>query len=160
MIASVGTISGPAGAALSASVQALQVWAKSVNSRGGVNGHPVQLIVYDDTGDPARHRSQVQDAIERQHVIAFVQNNEAIAGRASVDYITQKRVPVIGSETGSPWFYESPIFFPQASSGDMFVYGAIASAAEQLIPQGKKTLGTLVCVEAQQCAESERVFKQ
>ncbi|MGH7534286.1 MAG: ABC transporter substrate-binding protein, partial [Gemmatimonadales bacterium] len=57
VIASVGTISGPAGAALGGSVQALQVWSKAVNARGGINGHPVQLIVYDDGGDPARHRS-------------------------------------------------------------------------------------------------------
>src|SRR5581483_1485786 len=100
-IASVGTISGPIGAVFAPGGLAVQAWANYVNTKGGVNGHTVNLLVYDDGGDPARHRSQVQEAIERRHVVAFVYNPESIAGRASQEYISSKRVPVIGDEGGS-----------------------------------------------------------
>jgi branched-chain amino acid transport system substrate-binding protein len=156
-LASVGVLSGIAGQVFVPMVQGAQVWVKSVNASGGLNGHPVELTLYDDGGDTARHRAQVQDAIERRNVIAFLANAEVFSGRGSVDYITSKRVPVIGSETASPWFYESPMYFPQASSGDGLVFGGLYLLADTFAPQGKTKLGTLVCVEAQQCADIDRI---
>ena len=83
---------------------------------GGLNGHPVRLIVYDDGADPARSRAQVQEAVERQRVVAFLQMSQPLSGESNVDYITAKRIPVIGTETGSPWVYDrSPMYFPQTS---------------------------------------------
>ena len=66
-VASVGTYSGPAGVTLNLFVRGAQLWLKHVNKTGGVNGHSVQLLVYDDGGDPARHRAQVQEAVEVKH---------------------------------------------------------------------------------------------
>jgi branched-chain amino acid transport system substrate-binding protein len=102
----------------------------------------------------------VQEAVEQRHAIAFLQNNGTVSGQGSVAYLTQKRVPVIGSETGSPWFYTSPMFFPQTTSADGLYYSILASAAQQLIPSGKSQLGSLVCVEVQGCKDSERIFTQ
>src|SRR5205085_150337 len=107
-IASVGTYSGPIGAILVANVEGLRVWVRWINGRGGLNGHPVTLAVADDGGDPARHRAQVQDMVERIKVIAFVQNSESLAGPGSVDYLTAKRVPVVGGDTAGQYYYSSP----------------------------------------------------
>ena len=158
MVASVGTYSGPAGGTLVPILQGAQLWTKAVNENGGVNGHRVRLLVYDDGADPARHKTQVQQAVERDRVVAFLSNGEVLTGKGSVDYITAKRVPVIGSELASPWFYDSPMYFPQATSGDAVMVAALANAAQQLLPKGKKKLGTLVCQEAQACADGQRVF--
>jgi branched-chain amino acid transport system substrate-binding protein len=128
----------------------------SINAGGGLKGHPVRLLVYDDGADSARHRAQVQEAIEQRHVIAFVQNGEAVTGRPSVDYITAKRVPVIGSETSNEWFYESPMYFPQATSGVPLYKAWITGVAQEVVPAGKAKLGTLFCVEAQVCEDAER----
>jgi branched-chain amino acid transport system substrate-binding protein len=135
-----------------------QVWTKSVNRRGGLNGHSVELIVYDDGGDPARHRSQVQDAVERRKVVAFVANPETLAGRQSVDYINEKRVPVVGDGGGMSWVYESPMYFTQQSNGDAMFYSFIASAADVAIPHGRKKLATLVCVEAPDCDPADKIM--
>ena len=160
VVANVGTVSGPAGTVLAPVVAGVQMWVKAVNARGGVNGHPVKIIAYDDGGDPARHRSQVQEAIEKQGAIAFVGNPEALGGKGSVEYITQKRVPVIGSETGDNWFYESPMYFPQASSGDANFKAIIHSVGGQVLPAGKKKLGTITCAEVQGCADADKIFAQ
>ena len=158
MLGTAGTLSGPAGTVLGPVVQGLQVWAKDVNARGGVNNHEVKLNIYDDAGDPARHRAQVQQAVEKDGVKAFLANPEAITGGCCVDYINAKRIPMIGSETGSPWFNNNPMYFPQASSGDDSNYGAIATVAQQMIPKGKNKVAAFTCVEAQICKDAQRVW--
>ncbi len=142
VLASVGTYSGPIGTVLTPMLQATQAWVNTANARGGLNGHPVQLIVYDDGGDPAKSRAQVQEAVEKRRAIAFVQMGQPITGQCCIDYITAKRIPVIGSETGSPWFYDtSPMYFPQTGSGELLTLSAIYSAAQEAIPAGKTKLG-------------------
>lgn len=57
---------------------------KFINERGGLNGHAVRLLAYDDGGgDPARNRAQAQEAVERQHAIAFLMNGADITGQSS-----------------------------------------------------------------------------
>jgi branched-chain amino acid transport system substrate-binding protein len=153
-------LSGPAGATFLPTVQAVQAWTKYINAKGGVNGHQVVLFVYDDGGDPARHRAQVQEAVERRRVVAFVQNNEVLTGRGSIDYITAKGIPVIGSETGTQYFYENPFYFPQASSGRLMFELTISSAAQQAIPAGKDKVGWLYCAEIPACSEFDQVLKE
>src|SRR5438105_5005424 len=58
VVATVGTTSGTLGATLLPVLQGFQVWVQQINQRGGVHGHRVRLITFDDGGDPARHRAQ------------------------------------------------------------------------------------------------------
>lgn len=158
LLASVGTLSGPGGTVLGPIVQGAQVWVKWINVQGGLNGHPVKLLTFDDGGDPARHRSQVQQAVEKEKVHAFFVNTEGLTGESSVDYIDQHRVPVVGTETATPWAYRSPMYFTQGSTGDAAAFGVLAAVAEQAVPQGKKKLATITCVEAAICEASDRIF--
>ena len=153
-----GTYSGPAGAVFNPFKDGVQLWVKHVNSRGGVNGHEVRLVVYDDGGDPARHRAQVQEAVEQRKVIGFLMNGDVIAGGSSVEYITQQRVPVVGTDTGTEYPYTSPMYFPSSSSGSYTMQAIVYSSAAQLAPLGKTKVGTLVCAEAQACAEVEKGY--
>ena len=136
---------------------AVQVWARLTNDRGGLNGHPIKLLVADDGGDPARHRAQVQDFVERQKVIAFVANGEAVSGQGSISYLQEKRVPVIGSEGANDYFYENTMYFPQAATGTPLYKMTLASAAQQLLP-AKPKLATLVCREATACTAADKVW--
>lgn len=162
VIASAGTMSGPIGAVFFAAVQGLQVWVKYINSKGGVNGHPVRHIIYDDGGDPARHRAQLQEAIERENVIAFVQQPEAISGQGKEirEYMEAKRVPVIGGEGGVTWFYDSPMYFPQIAQGYPFFAIGTYGAAKVFLPEDKTKLATTTCVEAQGCADDDRIWAE
>src|SRR5207244_2509181 len=95
-----------------------------------------------------------QDAVEKERVIAFVDNTPATAGAASVEYIRAKRIPVIGLDTSQQWQAEEAIFFPQAATGRAHLYAVIAGIAPRSIAQGKSHLGTLVCAEAPVCSEA------
>ena len=158
VLASVGTYSGPVGSLVVPMLQGAQMWVSSINAKGGLNGHPVKVVVYDDGFDPARHRSQVQDAVERRGALAFLQNGETATGEASVAYVTEKRIPVIGVTGGESWDYTSPMYFPQASSGDFQFEAYPPSISRQVVPKGLTKIGTLVCVEAKACTDMENVW--
>ena len=140
------------GAFIRTGPQAVQAWVASANARGGLNCHKLSYTVADDGGDPARNQSLTQRLVEQDGVIAFVHNNAPIAGQASIEYLKAKNVPVLGSETGSPWFYESPMHFPQSSSGDFALLAAIAGGATLGKPKGFTRLATFACVEVPICS--------
>jgi branched-chain amino acid transport system substrate-binding protein len=136
-----------------------QLWVNYINRQGGLNGHHIQFIVYDDGTDPARHRAQVQEAIEQRKAIALLSTIEGFGGNESTAaYINSKGVPVIGSEGSADYFYDFPMFFPQQSHGGGFFYGVVPALASQAVAQNKKRLGTVVCVEAQRCADGANVW--
>ena len=160
LLASIGTYSGPAAASLVPYLEGTQIWIKSINGRGGLNGHPVNLIVYDDGGDPARYRAQLQDSVERRHVLALMQLSVPLTGHVGVDYLKEKRIPVIGLVGGESWGYSSPFLFPQMPVGDALSYTFVASMAEQNVPQGRTKLGMLYCAEAQGCSDANRTINR
>jgi branched-chain amino acid transport system substrate-binding protein len=135
----------------------VQAWVTSVNAKGGLNCHKLSYTVADDGGDPARNQSLTQRLVEQDGVIAFVHNNAPIAGQASIEYLKAKNIPVLGSETGSPWFYESPVHFPQAPSGDFALLAAIAGGATLGKPKGFTRLATFACVEVPICSRLTQI---
>lgn len=159
VVASVGTYSGPAANSLKGLVDGAQLWVKSVNARGGVNGHEIQLSIYDDAGDPARHKAQVQQAVEQRKVHAFLANAEALTGDGSKDYIAAQRVPVIGTEGAWDWIYSNPMYFQQISAGDTYYRTGVAANAKEWLPAVNK-IGVLACVEAQACGDVIRAYKE
>jgi branched-chain amino acid transport system substrate-binding protein len=132
-----------------------------MNDRGGLDGHLVRFSAADDGADPARHRALVQEMIERDHVIAFVQQILSPAGQGSVKYIQEHRVPIIGTDVGSQWVYDSPMIFPQVPSGDAVYLGNLYGFAREMLPQGRKRVGWVVCVEVESvCGRIDRMLQE
>jgi branched-chain amino acid transport system substrate-binding protein len=124
------------------------------NDRGGVNGHPVDIVVGDDGGDPSRHQSLKQQFIEQKHVIAFVGDAEALTGQSSVPYVTKAGVPVIGSEGAGQWFYQSPVYFPQGSHGNALLQMSTFGYVTEAKKRGFTKAATITCVEVQVCRDA------
>lgn len=160
VIATVGTYSGPGGVVFLPVRRGAELWVKAANARGGVNDHQIQLLVFDDGADPAKHRAQVQEAVERRGAIAFLANAEALTGEGSVEYLNAKRVPIIGTDGGEDWAYTSPMYFPQASNSSPLIRTWMPATAQQMLPKGKKRVGLLVCVEAAGCRQAEPIVRE
>ncbi|HVW34645.1 MAG TPA: ABC transporter substrate-binding protein [Acidimicrobiia bacterium] len=158
VLASVGTYSGPAGGVLAPIMAGSQVWVKWINQRGGLNGHKVNYLVYDDAGDPARHSAQVKEAVEQRGAIAFLTNAEAVTGQSGAAYITSKRVPVVGMSGGENWAVDSPMYFPQKSFGPGLYQLFPRAFAPVVVPKGMTKWGIVYCVEAQGCKDVARTF--
>jgi ABC-type branched-subunit amino acid transport system substrate-binding protein len=146
-------MSGFAGEAIGGGPKAVQAWVAAVNAAGGVKCHPVKYVIADDGGDPNRHQSLVQQLVERDKVVAFVYNAAPLSGYSSVNYINQKRVPVMGNEGGSFWYHDSPYFFPLGiSGGEPFHELFFAAAAKSGTTAGKTKVALISCVEAPVCS--------
>jgi branched-chain amino acid transport system substrate-binding protein len=151
VIGSVGTYSGPAGSSTSAIPKAVQVWAASVNARGGLLGRQVQVVVQDDGGDPARYASAVQDLVENRHVVAFV-GQASLGMSAGTAYLQRKGIPVIGTDCSLAAWYSSPVYFPQcANLGDPST-GITFRLARKV--SDKHRLGIVYCSESPACSDS------
>ncbi|HEV7536246.1 MAG TPA: ABC transporter substrate-binding protein, partial [Acidimicrobiia bacterium] len=160
IIGNVGSYSGPIGSSLKSVAEGVQVWTKYINERGGLNGHPVQLIVADDGGDQAKHRSLVQQLVETQKVIVFLGQAAVFTGASTVDYLTSKKIPVIGNDQGSDWFYNSPVFFTQAPTGITYWESVVGSTADWARANKKTKWATVACTEATTCADGDKVFHE
>ena len=138
-----GTISGPAPAAIRA-------WLADVNSRGGLGGHPVRVILADDGGDPARTQAIVRQMVEKDHVIAFLYPYAIGTLVPVLPYLEQKGIPVLGqmgAEQAAD--YSSVVFQPFMGSDKGTAWSFVLAVTAQT---DKKKLGIIYCREVQSCA--------
>lgn len=145
-----GAVSGPAPPGTVA-------WQQYVNAHGGLNGHPVKIIVADDGGDPAKAQSIAQRMVEQDHVLAIF--NEFGFGEiiSAMPYLKSKGVPVIGSiGADSRIDADSDIYQPLtgASLGIDWGFALALNAATQ-----HKKIALLYCREAATCAAEANGFK-
>jgi branched-chain amino acid transport system substrate-binding protein len=147
LLGNVGTYSGPVGSSLAGASPGLLVWAAWVNAHGGIAGHPVHVFTADDGGDPARNRAAVVDMVENKHVIAFVGNEVPVTVDASVSYLEQKHIPVVGGDAATTPWTTSPVFFPGATT-----FAADLEATLKVAHEANATKYSVVyCVEAPTC---------
>jgi ABC-type branched-subunit amino acid transport system substrate-binding protein len=145
-------MSGVLGESLAGEPKTVAAWAAAINAAGGLRCHKIKYLISDDGGDPNRHAALVQEMVERNKVVAFVFQAAPLSGFAAVDYINKKAIPVIGSEGGSPWFYESKYFFPNGTSGADGFSSMFAVPTQSPYAQGKTKYAVVSCIEAQACS--------
>jgi branched-chain amino acid transport system substrate-binding protein len=109
----VGSLSGKSLPA-TAGPEGLKAWAATINGKGGLQGHPVEIVVKDDANDPTKSLTAVKQLVEQENVVAITSwtgNDTSWA-----DYIKKKNIPVIGGQSYSPIWQENPVFFPVQST--------------------------------------------
>jgi branched-chain amino acid transport system substrate-binding protein len=143
---------GPEASTISQTTDVVNAWAKSVNAKGGLNGHQVQIVVKDDGYNPATSLADAQSLVQQSHVIAIFDNSDE--DQAWETYIQTAKVPVLGA-TESDAGYKNSDFFPP---GGTFNYsdgaGAVAASKAHL-----KKEAILYCVEVAICQESSQEAK-
>ena len=122
----VGVICACAGAFgpfITPAVDVYKAWADSVNASGGIDGHPIQLIVEDDQGTPGTSVSDAQTLVS-DHVDAMV--DVTIYDTAWSTAVQQANVPVIGVlETNTP-FYTNPDFYAPGQTNNSVTYSEVS----------------------------------
>jgi branched-chain amino acid transport system substrate-binding protein len=69
--------------------------AEMVNEAGGINGHPINLIFYDDGGDPSKAVLVVKKLVEEDKVIAVAGGSRSGNILAVVPYIEKAEAPYV-----------------------------------------------------------------
>ncbi len=74
---------------------AMQYNVDKVNKAGGINGHPIQLIVEDDEGSPDKAQTLAKKLIDKDQVSAILGSSSSIVIQAEVVVAEEKKVPVL-----------------------------------------------------------------
>jgi branched-chain amino acid transport system substrate-binding protein len=133
----------------------VQVWAKAINAAGGINGHKVDLITYDDQGDPAKSVANAHKAIDNDKVAALIDLTSSDTGWAA--YVDSKKVPVIGLAAYNPAVYgKYPMFF----AANIMQPGFSFSAAQSLKDRGAAKTAIITCAETPACVATVTPFQK
>jgi branched-chain amino acid transport system substrate-binding protein len=126
-------------------------WSKAVNAKGGIHGHPVEVIVKDDQAVAAKSLAAVKDLIENDHVVALVGNHESGLDSTWAKYADSKGVPVVGGVATGAAYSTDPNFFP---IGNTNLTGSAAySNAAKLF--GKSSVSLVYCAEVPACKQAD-----
>src|SRR6185295_19656325 len=148
-IGHIGTYSGVIGSLQAGGMRMAQIWAQSVNARGGLGGHPVRLVTADDGGDPSRYLSITKDMVENQGVVAFVGNMAPLSINGGVKYLEEKKIPVVGGDLTNLAWFETPMLFAHGT----WIIHQFWSSIRMAVEQGKTRVGLLYCAEAEICTK-------
>jgi branched-chain amino acid transport system substrate-binding protein len=146
-IGDIGSLTGPEASSIDQTTEVLKAWAKSLNAKGGLQGHPINLIVKDDGYNPATSLSEVEGMVTASHIVALFDNSDV--DTTWYKYVEQHKVPVIGGQTeDGP--YENTDFFDPGSTYNDFTTGEAYLA--KLVHS--KFTADLYCAEVALCSES------
>jgi branched-chain amino acid transport system substrate-binding protein len=152
VIGTVGGFSGSQSASQALIDDAMQVWVDSVNHDGGVNGHPIKLVVKDDANDPAKALQAVKELVEQDKVQAIV-GHASLVSTQWADYVTEKKIPVIGGPPVEITSNTEANFFP---TGSNFMTLTVAQFV-RMEKEGLSKMGLFYCAESPVCASLEGV---
>lgn len=130
-------------------------WSDFVNENGGIDGHPVRIIVKDTQSTAANALQAARDLVENEGAIVIGDNT--FSNTAFAEYASEKKVPVIGMNTGAATtqYLSDPNFFTGTPSV-LTVLQGLPKAASML---GSKAFSFLFCAEIAACGEAVPVVE-
>jgi branched-chain amino acid transport system substrate-binding protein len=149
LLGSFGTESGILGTISGSAPPAIRAWVADVNSRGGLSGHPVRVLLADDGADPARTQAIVKKMVEQDHVVAFFYHY-AFSLQSVYQYLESKGVPLIGGIGTDPVEDHSSVIFEPLVGADTGIgWSLILAITAQT---NKRNLGFIYCREVAGCS--------
>jgi branched-chain amino acid transport system substrate-binding protein len=147
VIGNIGSYTFPGLAITTPGAAPIKAWASWVNAHGGVNGHPLQLIVKDDQGNQALAVSDVQEMVAQDHIVALVSAQDAPLYLGYLKYLDEMKIPVLGGNVYTDDWATNPMLFPQGFTNQN------SSLAQVTLDKslGLTKVGIIGCSGAVQC---------
>lgn len=131
--------SGPARDTYFAESEGFKLFVQELNARGGVNGHPIRIVVEDVGTDATKARDAAQRLVEQEKVIAILGLTTEATHPGVYDVARQSGIPVITGHSARPEM------FPPAAR-NLFTVGNVFEmetdahvvVTEKLLGAGKK----------------------
>ncbi|MGX7681294.1 ABC transporter substrate-binding protein [Jatrophihabitans sp. DSM 45814] len=114
VVGTIGSYSGQAEATTGPALAAIKAWACNVNAHGGLNGHPVKLIVKDDKTTGSTAIAAAKELVDQEGIVAVL-NDWSGFDTQWATFLQSKNVPVLGGHNLGE-FSTSPLFFPSGTT--------------------------------------------
>ncbi|HYA02556.1 MAG TPA: ABC transporter substrate-binding protein, partial [Syntrophobacteria bacterium] len=93
----------------------MQLLAEQINAKGGINGRPLELVIYDDEGDESKAVLNANKLIEKDQVLAIVGPSLTGTTMAVIPIVEKAEVPLISCAAGvkittpvKKWVFKTP----------------------------------------------------
>lgn len=120
---------------------AIELYVKRLNANGGINGHPVEVIIKDDQSDSTKAQQAAIELLEQEEVVALIGSSGTGPTLAMKQEATKREVPLVCMAAGAnimegdfTWIFRTPPTATEAGKK------ALAYIAEDL---GVKKVGLL-----------------
>jgi branched-chain amino acid transport system substrate-binding protein len=95
--------------------KSMELYAEIINSEGGINGHPVEVVIYDDEGDATNSVTLVKKLIEKDNVLAIIGPSLSGNTLSIIPVIEEKEVPLVSCAASvkitqpiKKWVFKTP----------------------------------------------------
>jgi len=82
-----------------------------VNAQGGINGHMVDFVPYDDAASPTSAATEARKLVLEDHVVAMVGNTSMVDCDTNTTFYQQNHIIVNGTAP-EPQCWKNPVWFP------------------------------------------------
>ena len=127
------SLTGSSAAGGNAAYNGAMVAVNYVNENGGINGRPIELLMYDDASTPEGAVKAVNRLIEQDEVSVILGSHLSPNMLAAIPYLDEAGVPCVGLGTGLNWTKCGSEF---AFRGTMSGYSLYPTMIEQLKETG------------------------
>lgn len=152
----IGLIASLTGAQASSSDQGATVapaWEDWINANGGIDGHPVKVIVLDDKGDPATAQADEQQLASDGVAAIIVSSDNMVAAYDSA--AIAKGIPLIGGTSDENDWYLKPGMFPTMTG----IVNGLGAQIAVAVKYGHATkFANLYCAEVAACGQANPIL--
>ena len=150
----IGSLTGPQASSSDQGATVAPAWADWINANGGIDGHPVQVIVMDDKGDPATAQAAGQQFIADGVSAIIVSSDNLVSAFDSA--AIAKGIPLIGGPSDENDWYTKPGMFVTMTG---IVPGLGAQVAVAVQDGHAKKFANLYCAEVAACAQANPILQ-
>jgi branched-chain amino acid transport system substrate-binding protein len=144
----VASLTGPQASSSDQGATVAPAWADWINANGGIDGHPVKVIVLDDKTDPATAQADEQQLAADGVAAIIVSSDDVVSAYDSA--AIAKGIPLIGGTSDENDWYLKPGMFPTMTG---IANGVAAQVAVAVKYGHAKKFANLYCSEVAACAQ-------
>lgn len=100
-IGAIFDITGPASSLGVPERDSVLLWEKQVNAKGGINGHPVKVIIEDNESNETKAVQAAKKLIEVDKVLAIAGPSTTGTSMAIIDTVQKNQIPTVSAAAGS-----------------------------------------------------------
>ncbi len=133
----------------------VEAWAEHVNTElGGINGHPVEVVIKDTKSDGATGAAVVRELVEQDNALVLLSVDSA-SESAYGEYTQQQNIPVIGMGYSPATWIALPNWFATSTTIPAVVQSQFVSAKEI----GATKWASISCIEVASCAAAQPLYE-
>jgi branched-chain amino acid transport system substrate-binding protein len=156
-IGGIFSVTGPASFLGDPEKKSMEMAIDEINAKGGIDGHPLEPVIYDDEGDPGKARLAATKLISKDNVLAIIGPSLTPTTLAIVPVAEEDKFPLISCAAGikitepvKPWVCKT-------AQSDVL---AVAAIYQYMKSHGIKKVGIITVEDAFGESGKEQLQKQ